>query len=149
MSHHPLPDLSALGYRLTPQRRLIWDVLHRSARHLTAEEIQSRMPAPLAGLNLPTIYRNLQLLRQLGQVRELQIGSGPTRFETLAPGEEHHHLICRSCGTIENLSDPGLGKTLERLGQDGGFSPGLADLVIYRDCARCQIQARRTRAGGG
>lgn len=146
MSHHPLPDLHALGYRLTPQRRLIWDVLHQSQSHLTAEEIQARIPAPCAGLNRPTIYRNLQLLRQLGLVRDLQIGGGPARYETVQPGEEHHHLICRACGAIANLTDLDLLRALQRLGSDQGFGGETTDLVIYRDCARCQTQEHAARA---
>lgn len=142
MSHHSLPNLHALGYRLTPRRRLIWDVLHRSGGHLTVDEIRSRIQGPFAGLNLPTIYRNLQLLRQLGLVRELQIDAGPARFETIDAGEEHHHLICRECGTIENLTDLELVGALARLGQAHGFLGEAAELVIYRECSRCSREAR-------
>ena len=63
MSHHPLAQMVAAGTRLTAQRQLIWDLLHQSEEHLTAEQIRARLAGRLPGLNLPTVYLTLVFLR--------------------------------------------------------------------------------------
>jgi len=127
----------ANGTRLTPQRQLIWDVLHQSAEHLTAEEIRTRLAGRLPGLNLPTVYRTLVFLRHAGLVQELHLGDGPVRYEAPEVDERHPHLVCRGCGRIEHVETDGLSVTLGAAASARGYADQEIEIVVYATCAEC------------
>lgn len=137
MSHHPLAQMVAAGTRLTAQRQLIWDLLHHSSEHLTAEEIRHRLASRLPGLNLPTVYRTLVFLRHAGLVRELHLGDGPVRYEAPEDDERLPHLVCRGCGRIEHLEASSLGAALEAAAGARGYADQEIDVVVYATCAAC------------
>src|SRR6266567_9607206 len=82
------------GYRLTPQRFMILNVIQESNEHLSIEQITERVQGINPQVNLSTIYRTLELLRELGLVRENHMPGESPRYE-LASGKSHHHLVCR------------------------------------------------------
>ncbi|MCC7370211.1 MAG: transcriptional repressor [Chloroflexi bacterium] len=137
MSHHPLAQMVAAGTRLTAQRQLIWDLLHQSGDHLTAEEIRARLAGRLPGLNLPTVYRTLVFLRTAGLVQELHLGEGPVRYEAPETDERHPHLVCRGCGRIEHLEAAGLAPALEAAASARGYADQEIEVVVYATCAGC------------
>src|SRR5262245_18643278 len=130
VSHHPLAQMVAAGTRLTPQRQLIWDLLHHSEEHLTAEQIRVRLAGRLPGLNLPTVYRTLVFLRHAGLVQELHLGEGPVRYEAPETDERHPHLVCRVCDRIEHLDAPELGETLARAAATRGYADQEVEVVV-------------------
>lgn len=146
MSHHPLAQMVAAGTRLTAQRQLIWDVLHQTGDHLTAEQIRARLAGRLPGLNLPTVYRTLVFLRHAGLVQELHLGEGPVRYEASELEERHPHLVCRGCGRIEHVEAPALAGALEAAASARGYAEQEIEVVVYATCAACI--ARRPRAAG-
>ena len=137
MSHHPLAQMVAAGTRLTPQRQLIWDLLHQSEEHLTAEQIRARLAGRLPGLNLPTVYRTLVFLRHAGLVQELHLGEGPVRYEATETDERHPHLVCRGCGRIEHLEAHDLAAALEAAANARGYADQEIEVVVYATCAGC------------
>jgi len=127
----------AAGTRLTAQRQLIWDLLHQSEEHLTAEQIRARLAGRLPGLNLPTVYRTLVFLRHAGLVQELHLGDGPVRYEAPETDERHPHLVCRGCGRIEHVEAPGLSTTLAMAAGARGYADEEIEVVVYATCAPC------------
>src|SRR4051794_8692135 len=127
----------AAGTRLTPQRQLIWDLLHHTEEHLTAEQIRVRLAGRLPGLNLPTVYRTLVFLRHAGLVQELHLGEGPVRYEAPETDERHPHLVCRGCGRIEHLEAPDLGTMLATAAGAHGYADEEIEVVVYATCAGC------------
>jgi Fur family peroxide stress response transcriptional regulator len=125
------------GTRLTAQRQLIWDLLHHSEEHLTAEQIRARLASRLPGLNLPTVYRTLVFLRHAGLVQELHLGEGPVHYEAPESDERHPHLVCRGCGRIEHLEAPGLGASLATAASAHGYADQEIEVVVYATCAGC------------
>jgi Fur family peroxide stress response transcriptional regulator len=130
----------AAGTRLTAQRQLIWDLLHQSEEHLTAEQIRSRLAGRLPGLNLPTVYRTLVFLRHAGLVQELHLGEGPVRYEAPETDERHPHLVCRGCGRIEHVEAAGLGTSLAEAASARGYADQEIEVVVYATCATCARQ---------
>ena len=63
-----LKTLQEKGYKLTPQRRLIVDIIHDAAEHLTAEDIIAKVQKKMPGVNKSTIYRTLDILEETGCV---------------------------------------------------------------------------------
>src|SRR5260221_259378 len=87
------------GYRLTPQRYMILSVIEEAEEHLSIDQILERVQKRNPYVSLSTIYRTLELLRELGLVRENHLPGQQPRYE-IAEGKAHHHLVCRA-GSID------------------------------------------------
>ncbi len=128
--------LKEKGLKLTPQRRLILEIIHDSEGHLTAEEIIEYVQTRVPGVNKSTIYRTLELLEGLDCVFRSEI-SGRHVYHHAEEGH-HHHAVCRSCGkTID--CDEDLFSSIERtLESKFGFHADLHHMVIPGLCRNCQ-----------
>src|SRR5437879_13901451 len=90
------------GYRLTPQRYMILSVIQEAGGHLSIEQIAERVQERNPYVSLSTVYRTLELLRELGLVRENHLPGEHHRYE-IADGQAHHHLVCRNCRAVIRL----------------------------------------------
>ena len=129
-------ELSEQGYRLTPQRIMILSALENSDNHISAEEIYSQIVAKYPNVNISTVYRTLELLKQLGLVTETDLGEGRVRYHTAEKGH-HHHLVCRECGAIIDLDEALLAPLKLALLREYKFSADLKHLAIMGRCVNC------------
>ena len=128
-------ELRARGQRVTSQRVVIHRVLHELGRHATAEEVLSRAGERLPGLSLPTVYATLDLFERLGIVHRVSTAGGAALYDPRR--EAHHHLVCRSCGRVEDLeAELDLGGA-SRAARRRGFTADRAELVLSGLCGRC------------
>ena len=95
------------GYRVTVPRQAILDVLGKTSRHLSAEDIYLEVHKIYPNVGLTTVYRTLELLVQMGLVLKFDFGDGRARYElTEGPkGVHHHHLICMNCKRVIDYTD--------------------------------------------
>ena len=102
-----LDRLRARRWRLTPQRRVIAEVLRGDHVHLTAEEVLARARKRLPEVSLATVYNTLNELVSMGEVQQVDAGGRPTRYD---PNTEdgHHHLVCLKCGDLRDVHPRGL-----------------------------------------
>jgi Fe2+ or Zn2+ uptake regulation protein len=121
-------------YRLTKQRAAILRALDGAA-HLSAETILERVRAELPGVSLGTIYRTLDILRELGLVQIFSHAGSASRFE--AAIEKHHHLLCTKCGQLVNVDAPGLSEISRSIATGRGYSEVDCSLTITGRCAGC------------
>jgi Fe2+ or Zn2+ uptake regulation protein len=122
------------GQRVTSQRLVIGRLLRELDRHVTAEEVLRRASAQLPGVSLPTVYATLDLLAELGEARRVSVG-GPVLYDPRT--EDHVHLRCRVCGTVEDLEvDVDTARAL-RAARATGFEADSAELVVEGRCAAC------------
>src|SRR5215212_2213790 len=91
------PQLRSRGYRMTPQRMAILHVLQHAGTHLSPGEIYQNARRELTGLTEPTVYRTLDFLTENGFV--FRSHSGNRHFTYQIAGENHHHIVCRMCGS--------------------------------------------------
>jgi Fe2+ or Zn2+ uptake regulation protein len=96
-----ISELRAQGYRLTPQRLAILNILHESKEHLQPTEIFQRARQVMPGLTEATVYRTLIFLTDQGLVLAAHVGSGQLVYEIAE--HDHDHLICRACGHTEEI----------------------------------------------
>jgi Fur family ferric uptake transcriptional regulator/Fur family peroxide stress response transcriptional regulator len=123
------------GQRVTSQRIVIHRVLNELGRHATAEEVLSRASARLPGLSLPTVYATLDLFERLGIVHRVSTGTGAALYDPRA--EAHHHLVCRRCGSVEDLdADLDLAGA-RRAARRRGFLSDREEVVLSGVCERC------------
>jgi Fur family transcriptional regulator, stress-responsive regulator len=97
-----LERLRTREWRVTPQRRVIAEVLSGEHVHLTADAVHAAAQERLPEISLATVYNTLNELVAMGEVLEVAAGSGPKRYDpnvTMA----HHHLVCTSCGTLRDV----------------------------------------------
>lgn len=100
--------LKAKGYRLTPGRRIIFDVLFHFEGHLSAEDIFLKVRERHSEVSVASVYRTLDIFERAGLVYKFDFGHGRAKFEMAEDikGEEHHHhLVCTICGEIIDYKD--------------------------------------------
>lgn len=83
------------------QRDCIKQFLASRTDHPTAETVYENIRKEIPNISLATIYRNLALLSDMGEIRKISIGQGPDRFD--GNTKPHSHFMCRQCGQIIDL----------------------------------------------
>jgi Fur family ferric uptake transcriptional regulator len=132
-------SLQKEGYRLTPQRMMIVEIIDGSASHISADEIHQKIHKRYPFVNISTIYRTLALLKKLRLISETDLGDGYVRYEVLERGR-HHHLICRQCGDSFAFEHELLRPLQVRLLEDYGFAADVDHFAIFGLCERCRAE---------
>jgi Fur family transcriptional regulator, ferric uptake regulator len=125
------------GYRLTPQRIMVVEALHSVDTHIGAEEIFAKLKEKYPYANISTVYRTLELLKELGLVAEIQVSDGIARYHVRERGH-HHHLVCNKCGKISELPESELIPLEKSLIKHQGFKADLRHLAIFGLCFDCR-----------
>ena len=131
------------GYRLTPQRNSIVQVLLESRdAHPSAEEIYLKTKDIYPEIGLTTIYRSLELLEKLNIVYKLDYGDGQSRYELDLTDDEHyhHHLICLECGEISEFKGDLLDSLEDKIASETDFEIVDHSLKFFGYCKKCQKQ---------
>ncbi len=129
--------LAEMGYRLTPQRAAILSALDKSEDHVSAEEIHAQVVARYPQVNISTVYRTLELLKQVGLVTETDLGGGRVRYHPADKGQ-HHHLVCEECGAVIDMDESALASLRETLLRTYGFVADLRHLALFGRCVKCK-----------
>jgi Fur family transcriptional regulator, peroxide stress response regulator len=90
------------GLRVTPQRQMIFGLLQANHSHPTVEALYERAQAEMPTMSLKTVYQTVHDLEALGEVTVLDLGTGALRVDPNVE-DEHHHLVCSSCGRVRDL----------------------------------------------
>jgi Fe2+ or Zn2+ uptake regulation protein len=126
----------AQGWKVTPQRQLLFGLLHDNDRHPSAEALFEVASARMPGISLRTVYQTLNDLVAMGELRQLVFSAGPNRFDPNV--EHHHHAECDGCGQLRDVYVDGIGE-LQVDGLDG-FRADRASVVFHGLCAECAAQ---------
>ena len=121
------------GHRLTAPRRAVLSAIARSRRPFTIEELCERLP----GTGRATVFRTVKLLQELELVCRVPLEDGGVRYQHARSGEHHHHLICNSCGSVTEFSDPSLDATVEQNAAAAGFELDGHSAELYGRCGAC------------
>jgi Fur family ferric uptake transcriptional regulator len=125
-------------YRLTKQRAAVLTALDDGA-HLTAEALLERVRAQLPGVSLGTIYRTVDILREIGLVQVFSHNGMAARYE--ASLSKHHHLLCDVCHDITNVHVPSLDPVARAIADQHRYADIDASLTVTGRCANCTAQA--------
>jgi Fur family ferric uptake transcriptional regulator len=132
--------LKGKGYRLTPQRMMVVEALHEADRHVSVEEIYAQVRARYPYANISTVYRTLELLKELGLVTEIALGDGCVRFHPAEKGH-HHHLVCQKCGRLIDLPESALAPLEGTLSDMYQFKADLKHMAVFGLCSKCNKEA--------
>lgn len=129
------------GYKLTPQRKAILDVvMANQGKHLSTEEIYDIVRKDCPDIGLATVYRTLLLLSDLDVLSKMNIDDGCVRYELNIHEEDHqhHHLICSNCGAILEVVDDLLEDLETRIEAEFDFLIKDHKLKFYGICSKCK-----------
>src|SRR3954451_9007048 len=100
------------GLSVTRQRLAIFEALASSREHPSAEQIHKAVQRRIPTLSLATVYKNLEALKTIGAVADVNLLHEEARYEAALPGtgagQAHHHLVCVSCKKVRDLHDSDL-----------------------------------------
>lgn len=130
--------LAHSGFRFTPHRQHVYDVLLQHRDHPTAEEVFIRAKQAVPDISLATVYNCLDALVKSRLVRLVNLDRGATRF---CPNmEEHGHFVCESCGSVFDIeiAPENAGAKVQ---VPSGFKVNHYEIAIHGECAACNARA--------
>jgi Fur family ferric uptake transcriptional regulator len=134
MSH--ADDLKSSGLKATLPRLKILEVFQRSQqRHMTAEDVYKLLLAEHADIGLATVYRVLLQFEQAGLLSRSHFESGKSVFE-LNEGQHHDHLLCLTCGRVEEFYDAQIEQRQRAVAEEKGFVLQDHALALYAECTK-------------
>ena len=129
--------LRARGLRWTPQRRLLVEVLSRTAGHITGSELVERCREVDPETIPSTVYRTLDVLEELGVLQHAHGPNGREEFHVL-PGARHGHLHCEVCQRTWEVDEQEGADLVSSLARTRGFEVDLSHLTIVGRCEECR-----------
>lgn len=127
------------GLQVTAQRVAVYRAVCEHP-HAAADDIHAAVAAELGGVSKQAVYDALTALTDKGLLRRIQPARSPARFEARA-GDNHHHLICRTCGRTVDV-DCAVGDTpCLTAADDSGFEIDEAEVIYWGRCPECVAAA--------
>ena len=128
-------ELHKKGLRLTPQRDLVLQAV-RKLDHATPEEVLKKIHETHPGINLSTVYRNLETLENVGLVQHTHLGHGGATYHA-AEELTHLHLVCGKCESVGDAPLEVAANFVQTLSDEYGFKTDVTHFAIYGTCANC------------
>ena len=120
----------------TKQRQLILEAVRATNSHPTADELFQMIRRKLPTISLATVYRNLNFLSEIGEIRKLAMPGMPDRFDWRM--DPHDHMVCDTCGqVVDSVLPHDLGQEIASAcgAQVDGYT-----LVAHGTCAHCRVK---------
>ena len=129
-------ELKSSGLKATLPRLKILEVFQRAEqRHMTAEDVFKALLAEGADIGLATVYRVLMQFEQAGLLSRSHFESGKSVFE-LNQGQHHDHLVCLTCGRVEEFYDAEIERRQREIAETRGFALQDHALSLYAVCTK-------------
>ena len=135
----PATLLREHGLQVTAQRLAVLRAV--SVRpHGTADDVAEAVRSEIGAISRQAVYDALGILADKGMIRRIQPAGSPARFEDRV-GDNHHHLMCRTCGRMVDV-DCAVGTTpCLTAADDSGFAIDEAEVIYWGQCPTCQLAA--------
>ena len=135
---HLTERLSTSGFRFTPHRQHVYDVILNKRDHPTAEDVFIRTKKTMPEISHATVYNCLDALVKCGLVRQVQLERGATRF---CPNmEEHCHYFCDNCGEVFDVA---LRTDSALMPRPPGFKVDHYDIAVHGLCEECAAKSKK------
>ena len=125
------------NFRITPQRSVILKILAASEGHPSATQIHEQLRGQFPTMSLATVYKTLNILKEMGEVLELGFGDGDNRYDGNMPFP-HPHLICINCRQIIDPEVPEFRALAQHIATISGFQIVSHRLDFFGICPDCQ-----------
>ena len=125
------------GHSMTAQRRLLLELLRDAEGHIDAKELYRRASARDDSIGPATVYRSLNLFKELGLVDEMRLGKLRCYYE-IKQSPQHQHLLCQGCGKVIEFQNPHFQKLIKAVQREHGFKITKAELYLEGYCEHCE-----------
>jgi Fur family ferric uptake transcriptional regulator len=142
MSRNRIQDNAIQGHPLTSQRRLLLELLRDYEGHIDAKELYRRASAKDESISPATVYRTLNLFKELGLIDEIRLGRVRCYYE-IKQSQGHQHLVCKGCGKILEFQSPYFQKLIEEVQLQHGFHVEKAELYLEGRCPGCEDNLKK------
>jgi Fur family ferric uptake transcriptional regulator len=127
-------EIRNAGLKVTAPRVKILELLERNdEQHVSAEDVYKMLLAANEDIGLATVYRVLTQFEEAGLVEKHHFEDGYSVFE-LNKGKHHDHIVCVTCGRVEEFVDDTIENRQKKIADDLGFKISEHELVIYGKC---------------
>ena len=132
--------LASKQLKQTQQRKSIIAQFLKIRKHADAENIHNALRKNGQNIGLATIYRTLNMLKNAGLVEQHSFEDGRAVYELISPGDHHDHLICKSCGKIDEFEHEGIEELQQKIAEERGYLLLSHRLDLYGLCESCKHQ---------
>ena len=129
--------LAAEGVAITPRRGKLLEVLVASERHPNVNDIHQEVKRSFPGTSLATVYNTIELLKDTGQVLEIEFSGVANRYDGRRP-KAHPHMICTQCEKIEDLNSVESDGSMDAVARETGYEVVSRRTDYYGLCPKCQ-----------
>lgn len=137
------------GYRRTPERFAVLDLVYETEGHFEPEEIVQRLKKGKNKVSRATVYNTLDLLQRCRLVQRRDLGQGRVVYEKALGFRQHDHLVCAQCGRVFEFCDPRLLTVEESIGRLLGFHVTEHNLILTGMCRREECRDQNTSGETG
>lgn len=131
-------QLKSVELKVTGQRKAILGILSASKKPLDAEEIKKTLHTKRIPVDQATIYRILKTFTDKEIVRKIILQEGKTHYE-LTDRPHHHHIVCLSCGNIQDIEECGMDVIEQEIAKKTGFTIQSHSFELFGICSGCNI----------
>ena len=138
----PLDEIKNSGLKATGPRLKILEIFQKSQeRHLSAEDVYRLLIQQESDVGLATVYRVLTQFEQAGLLRRSNFNNDKAIYE-LELGQHHDHLVCLTCGRVEEFFDAQIEARQRAVAQERGFTIHAHALALYAQCQKKDCEHR-------
>lgn len=124
------------GLKVTPQRLAVYEVLKNTKEHPSAETIYNKLLPLYPTMSFATVYKTLQVLKDINLVQELNVGEGSFRYD--ATVAHHPHITCLSCGKVDDVEDETIFDLQDKVSEKTGYKLVRQQLYFFGYCPVCR-----------
>lgn len=124
-----------MNKRNTTQRALVLEVVNEMRCHATADEVYNKIVKKYPHISRGTVYRNLNLLADIGEIRKMEMPSGADRFDHIC--QEHYHAKCVKCGRVFDVEMEFIADLEKNIKDTHGFEFIGHDIIFKGTCMEC------------
>lgn len=129
------------GFKVTPQRLAIYSVLAATKSHPSAEMIFTDLQTLYPTMSLATVYKTIDILREIGLVQVLNAGEDCFRYD--ANTDDHPHIRCMSCGRVDDMDGVDVSGFVHTVSQTTSYQVTGQQFYFYGVCPDCQGKISR------
>lgn len=130
-------QMKAAGYRMTPQRQAVLEILITSDTHPTVDQIYESVRTDFPMTSRATVYKTISLAKEMGAVMELEFSQGSNRYDGKHP-YPHPHVICTECKQVLDADDFEIKRLKQQIIRKTGYRIDRHRIDFFGICPDCQ-----------
>ena len=126
------------GFKVTPQRLAIYDVLAKTKEHPSAEMIFNQLQEYYPTMSLATVYKTIEILKEIGLVQVLNVGEDSFRYDAIV--ENHPHIRCMVCKRVDDVEEVDSSDFIEKIKEKTAYQLTGQQFYFYGICPKCMVK---------